>query len=370
LWTYDDVTIKKNYQKNLQAQKDKYSSIISNMNLGLLEVDRNDIIQYANQSFCEMSGYPLEELVGKKAVELLVVPESQNLLSEKNLKRTEGISDSYEVKVRTKSGKRRYWLISGAPNYDVNGNNIGSIGIHLDITHMKKLESQKEMLLKNMAIQNEHLNEYAHIVSHDLKSPLRNISALLSWTMEDFREKLGEESLRNLELMQAKVEKMDHLIESILKYASIDKGINITEKVDLNNVVKGILEMIYIPAHIKVIIKSKLPIINADSTRMQQLFQNLISNAVTYTDKSAGLIEIGYKDNNTEYVFSVKDNGIGIAKEHHEKIFKIFSTLGNYEKSTGIGLNIVKKVVELYEGKIWLESELGQGTTFYFSIKK
>lgn len=370
LWTYDDVTIERNYQRNLQTQKEKYSSIISNMNLGLLEVDSNDIIQYANQSFCDMSGYSVEELIGQKGGELLLVPESQKVLNERNQLRTEGISDSYEVKVKIKSGKKRYWLISGAPNYDMNGNILGSIGIHLDINHMKKLESQKEMLLKNLAIQNEHLNEYAHIVSHDLKSPLRNISALLSWTMEDFKEKLGDDSLRNLQLMQLKVEKMDHLIESILKYSSIDKGSSEREKVDLNTVIKGILEMIYIPAHIKVTVLTRLPVIDADTTRIQQLFQNLISNAVTYTDKSEGRIEIDYKENNSHYIFSVKDNGIGIAKEHHEKIFKIFSTLGNNEKSTGIGLNIVKKVVESYEGEIWLESEVGQGTTFYFSIKK
>lgn len=370
LWTYDDVTMKRNYQKNLQAQKDKYSSIISNMNLGLLEVDHNDVIQFANQSFCEMSGYSLKELIGQKGGELLLFPESQEVLNERNQMRTEGISDSYEVKVKIKSGKKRYWLISGAPNYDVNGNVIGSIGIHLDITHMKKLESQKEMLLKNLAIQNEHLNEYAHIVSHDLKSPLRNISALLSWTIEDFQEKLGEESLRNLQLMQLKVEKMDHLIENILKYSSIDKGTTDIEKVNLNKVVKGILDMIYIPNHIKVKVLKELPVIDAETTRIQQLFQNLISNAVNYTDKSEGIVEIDYTENDSHYIFSVKDNGIGIAKEHHEKIFKIFSTLGNNEKSSGIGLNIVKKVVELYEGEIWLESELGQGTTFYFSIKK
>jgi len=299
-----------------------------------------------------------------------LLPQSKKELKEHNLKRKEGISDSYELKVIVKNGKKRYWLVSGAPNYDVNGQIIGSIGINLDITQLKKLEKQREILLKNMALQNEHLNEYAHIVSHDLKSPLRNISALLTWTMEDFKEKLGEESLRNLELMQMKVEKMDHLIGSILKYSSIEKGNSVHEKVDLNVVLKGILDMIFIPSHIKVAVQNQLPVIDADTTRIQQLFQNLISNAITYNDKSEGLIEIASTENSTHYIFSVKDNGIGIAKEHHEKIFNIFSTLGNNEKSTGIGLNIVKKVVGLHEGEIWLESELGQGTNFFFSIKK
>ncbi len=368
--THTDITEQKNAEEAIKRKEEKYRNIIANINLGLLEVDNDEKIQYANHQFCIMSGYELEELYGKKASDLFISAENKELIESKNELRKKSISDSYEVKVQIKNEKKRYWLISGAPNYDVNGKIVGSIGIHLDITHMKKLESQKEMLLKNLAIQNEHLNEYAHIVSHDLKSPLRNISALLSWTMEDFKEKLGEESLRNLQLMQLKVEKMDHLIESILKYSSIDKGSSVREKVDLNAIIKGILELIYIPAHIKVTVLNRLPVIDADATRMQQLFQNLISNAVTYTDKSEGRIEIDYKENNSHFIFSVKDNGIGIAKEHHEKIFKIFSTLGNNEKSTGIGLNIVKKVVESYEGEIWLESELGKGTTFYFSIKK
>jgi len=368
--THTDITDQKNAEEAIKRKEEKYRNIIANINLGLLEVDNEDKIQYANQQFCIMSGYELEELLGEKATEFFVSPESKELIESKNELRKSSISDSYEVKVKVKSGKKRYWLISGAPNYDVNGKVIGSIGIHLDITHLKKLESQREMLLKNMAIQNEHLNEYAHIVSHDLKSPLRNISALLSWTMEDFREKLGEESLRNLQLMQLKVEKMDHLIENILKYSSIDKGNVASDKIDLNVVVNGILEMIYIPAHIKVSVKRILPVITADKTRFQQLFQNLISNAVNYTDKSQGIVEIDYTENDTHFIFSVKDNGIGIAKEHYEKIFKIFSTLGSNEKSTGIGLNIVKKVVELYEGEVWLESEVCKGTTFYFSIKK
>lgn len=368
--THTDITDQKNAEEAIKRKEEKYRNIIANINLGLLEVDNEDKIQYANQQFCIMSGYELEDLYEKKASDLFASPESKELIESKNELRKKNISDTYEVMVQIKSGEKKCWLISGAPNYDVNGKIVGSIGIHLDITHMKKLESQKEMLLKNLAIQNEHLNEYAHIVSHDLKSPLRNISALLSWTMEDFREKLGEESLRNLELMQLKVEKMDHLIGSILKYSSIDKGSSVREKVDLNAVIKGILEMIYVPSNIKVTVLRRLPVIDADTTRMQQLLQNLISNAVNYNDKSQGIVEIDYIENDSHFIFSVKDNGIGIAKEHHERIFNIFSTLGSNEKSSGIGLNIVKKVVELYEGQVWLESELGKGTTFYFSIKK
>lgn len=370
LWSFYDITIGKRYEQSLKAQKEKYSSIIANMNLGLLEVDNDDVILLANQGFCDISGYSMNELVGKKAADLILTDDSKEVFDLNMNRREEGISDSYEVKATSKSGEVRNWLISGAPNYNVNGELIGSIGIHLDITQQKNLEKQKEELLKSLEKQNEQLNEYAHIVSHDLKSPLRSISALLSWTKEDFAEKIGGESLINLNLMEDKVEKMDKLIGDILNYSSIeDQGMN-NNDVNVNEVVERIIDTIFIPDHIKVLIKRKLPTVKADPTRLQQLFQNLMSNAINYIDKEKGLVEVDFEDTKDFYVFSIKDNGVGIPKEYHEKIFKIFNTLGGFEKSTGIGLSIVKKVVELYKGEIWLESEVGVGTTFFFSIKK
>ena len=370
LWSYDDVTIRKRYKESLRAQKEKYSNIIANMNLGLIEVDNDDRILMANQSFCDISGYSEEELKGKIASELLLHEDQENIVMDKNSNRGKGLSDSYELKVRMKSGETRNWLVSGAPNYDMNGKVIGSIGIHLDITERKKLEEEQVKLLKSLENQNEQLNDYAHIVSHDLKSPLRNISALLSWTREDFLDKLGTESLTNIDLMQNKVEKMDHLIESILKYSSIDNTSAKEEFVNTQEVVTEIISMIYIPEHIEVNIKNLLPVIKADATRIQQLFQNLISNAVNYIDKEKGLVEIDVQEKDHKYVFSISDNGCGIPEEHHEKIFKIFSSASNTKKSTGIGLSIVRKILDLYDGKIWLESEEGTGTTFYFSFKK
>ncbi|MCM4156448.1 PAS domain S-box protein [Gramella sp. AN32] len=370
LWSYEDVTIQKNYKESLKAQKEKYSNIIANMKLGLMEIDTEGSIRFVNQNFCEISGFSEEELLNQKAKSLMLLPEDQERAQDIINKRNKGISDSYEITVRTKTNEIRHWLLSGAPNYDVHGKVIGSIGIHLDITDQKKLELQKEELLKSLEQQNDQLNEYAHIVSHDLKSPLRNISALLTWTKEDFKEKLGKESMENLDLMQDRIEKMDYLIENILKYSSISNNIELSHDVDLNNIIDHIIDSIHIPKHIEIKIISKLPTIKGDSTRLQQLFQNILSNAVNYIDKEKGLIEIDHLENESHYVFSIKDNGIGIAEEDHKKIFTIFKSLGNHDKSTGIGLSIVKKIIDLHKGDIWLESTLGNGTTFYFSLKK
>ncbi len=369
LWTYNDVTIRKNYKQNLEIQKEKYWSIIANMNLGLIEVDNKDVIQLVNQSFCSMSGYSEKELLGKKAAEMLKVQEKK-IIQEKGKERLKGKSDSYEIQVKTKNNEIRYLLISGAPRYDEGGVVIGSIGIHLDITAQKNLELQKELLLKELESSNQGLQEYAHIVSHDLKSPLRSISALATWLHDDYKDILDETGIFNLQMMQEKVEGMDKLIDGILKYSSIKSETLEESAVDLNQVVNEIRDIIFIPEHVSVIIMNPLPVLQADPTKMHQLFQNLISNAVINIDKEEGIVAIDVAEKKNHWEFYIKDNGTGIPKEYHQKIFKIFQSIGTKERSTGIGLSIVKKIVDLYDGEIWLDSEVGKGTTFYFTLKK
>jgi PAS domain S-box-containing protein len=370
LWSYDDITIKKRYKESIEAERQKYSNIIANMNMGLLEVDNDDVVLFANQSFSDMSGYSLLDLLGNNASNLLMDENEKQIIEEKNSIRIEGISDSYEITTKTKTGETKHWLISGAPNYNLNGELIGSIGIHLDITKQKTLEIQKEQLLKRLEKQNEQLNEYAQIVSHDLKSPLRSIHSLISWIKEDNEKEFSDETLQYLNMIEGKVEKMDHLIHGILTYSKVDTEDTINESIDLNDVINNCIKIIHIPENTKVIIDNTLPIVKADKFRMQQLFQNIISNAVNYIDKPEGLVSVGYSEDAKSYTFYIKDNGPGIAKENQEKIFKIFQSFTNHESSTGIGLSIVKRIVDNYKGTISIESELTKGTTFYIKMPK
>ena len=162
---------------------------------------------------------------------------------------------------------------------------------------------------------------------------------------------------------------MEKLISSVLEYSSA--GINNKEEqVDLNETVAKLKRALFIPDNICINILNKLPVVRGDKTKFQQLFQNILSNAIKFCDKEVGLVEIDYMDNNTFHQFSIKDNGIGIEKKHHNKIFQIFHSLHTREDSTGVGLSIVRKIIELYEGDIWLESKPNKGSTFYFTIKK
>lgn len=229
---------------------------------------------------------------------------------------------------------------------------------------------QKEQLLLKLKNQNEQLNDYAHLVSHDLKSSLRSLSALLTWVKEDCSEKIGEESVSNLNLMEAKIEKMDKFLEDIINYSEIGTTSLKINTIDLNKKVENIINSIHIPKNMSIVVKDNLPVLKADAKRLRQIFQSMISNAVNFNDKENGLVEVGVVETEDVYTFSIKDNGRGIPKEYHEKIFEIFTTLGYQEKSTGMGLSIAKRIIDLYGGEIWLESEVSKGSIFYFTLPK
>jgi len=232
-----------------------------------------------------------------------------------------------------------------------------------------EMDKQKESLLKELAHQNQELSDYAHMVSHDLKSPLRSIDTLTAWLKEDYKDAFDANGEKTLDLIRTNVEKMDTLINGILEYSTIGKNQIEVYDVDLNNLIDNVLTIIEVPKHIK-ITKNHLPVIQGDKYRLQQLFQNLIGNAIAYNDKEKGTIEVGAVDKGDFWEFYIKDNGKGIEEVYFEKIFKTFEKLENNVESTGIGLSIVKKIVDLYGGKIWLTSKLNEGTTFYFTLKK
>jgi len=370
LWSYNDITLNKKFSEGLTYEKEKYRSIIDNMNIGLMEVTIDDTILLVNNRFSEMSGYPADFLIGKKGADLFLDDINKEIVLSKTTIRQIGISDSYELSVKNKNGELKQWLISGAPNYNIKGEVIGSIGLHFDITETKNLEILREQLLKRLEKQNAQLNEYAHMVSHDLKSPLRSIHSLITFIREDNDVVFNTKTDNYFTLIQEKVEKMDHLIQGILTYSKIETVEVIKEKIDLNDLVNHITSILYIPSHVKVIIDNELPVIKADRFRIQQLFQNIISNSINYNDKPNGIVTLSFEDFSSYYVFSIQDNGIGIPKRNQKKIFQMFQSYNTNQKSTGIGLSIVKRIVDNLSEKIWLESEENVGTKFFFTIHK
>ena len=281
-----------------------------------------------------------------------------------------GVVKNYRAKIVVKDGTEKFIQINSSLIRDKEGKPIAAQGIVRDITHETEIKVLLAEQKEQLEISNKGLQEYAHIVSHDLKSPLRGISALATWLSEDYKDVLDDNGKFNLQQIQEKIEGMDALINGILRYSSINNKNSKNTKVDFNTVINEIIAVIFIPDHVQIRLTNTLPTLNADKTKIHQLFQNLISNAVMHIEQEKGLVEISAEEQKDFWKFSVSDNGIGIPKAYHEKIFKIFQSLGKETRSTGIGLSIVKKIVDLYKGDIWLESEEGKGTTFYFTLKK
>lgn len=240
----------------------------------------------------------------------------------------------------------------------------------LSLRLREEAEKQKEVLLKDLTKSNQELNDFAHVVSHDLKSPLRSMNALVAWLQEDCASFSNENIDTNFKLLLKKIDRMDLLINGILSYASIDKVAKKDKPINLDDLVRDLLDTIHVPKNIHIEFKAKLPIVKADSFKMIQLFQNLLSNAIKYSDKEEGKIVIDCISRKEEWEFSIQDNGMGISEKYFDKIFKVFQVLEESEESSGVGLSIVQKIIAFYNGKIWLKSKLKQGTTFFFTLPK
>ena len=374
LWTYRDVTLMVNYDKGLMFQSKKYKSIIENMNLGLMEVDNNEIILNVNNAFVKMCGYSPEELVGFKARDILLDVKKQDFMKEKVKSRKKGQNDLYEMEIQTKTGETKYWLISGGVNTNISGEVIGSIGIHLDITELKMLNIKADSLINDLTVRNEELSHYAHIVSHDLKTPLRTISTCLNWLLEDNTDTLDKESKGYIDTVEEAINDMDKLISSTLQYTEIRTSRKVaTEQLPLQTVVDSIISFLTKNEKndFNFNVVKPLPVINLTEVKARQVFQNLIENAYKYRDQTKkGFVNIDWKEDNGFYQFSIQDNGIGIDQEHYDLVFEAFKKLNNRTDSSGIGLFIIKKVITSGGGKIWIESEKGVGTTFFFTIPK
>ncbi|WP_439131110.1 GAF domain-containing sensor histidine kinase [Polaribacter sp.] len=235
---------------------------------------------------------------------------------------------------------------------------------------IQKQEEKKEELLKHLSIQNEQLNDYAQMVSHDLKAPLINMHTLLTWFISDNEHVIDEKALESLHEVLFNIEKMDLLIKGILDYSKVNRLEAKNRNVDLNMILQEVIKLILVPKHITIKVQKNLPTLYGNSWRFNQLFQNLIQNAINYNDKENGIIEIGFTEKEKNFEFFVKDNGVGIKSKYFNKIFNVFTKLDNIGSSSGIGLSTVKKIVEYYNGKIWVESKDKIGTTFFFLLPK
>jgi len=241
-----------------------------------------------------------------------------------------------------------------------------------EMAERKQAEEQRALLVHELESANEELRNFGYVVSHDLKAPLRAIGSLADWISTDYADKFDDEGKEHMRLLIGRVRRMDGLIDGILQYSRVGRVKETIVAVDLNRLVREVIDLLAPPKNITIRIGNSLPTVMTEPTRIQQVFQNLLSNAIKYMDKPDGEIRITCVAEGRQWKFSIADNGPGIDQQHFEKIFQLFQTLAPRDRveSTGVGLALVKKIVEMYGGRIWLESTLGHGSTFFFTLPR
>ena len=219
---------------------------------------------------------------------------------------------------------------------------------------------------------NRELRDFAHIVSHDLKAPLRGVMNLARWLIEDYADRLGEQGAEMCDLLRAATARLNTMIDGILRYSRVGYGGGEETAIDLNLLLPELITLLAPPPQIQIRVTSALPTIQADPVQIGQIFQNLLSNAIKFSDKPQGEISVSCEADGRMWVFRILDNGVGIAPQYYTRIFQLFQTGAAREnaENTGIGLAIVKKLVEGYGGSIWIESTVGVGSTFAFTLPR
>lgn len=234
----------------------------------------------------------------------------------------------------------------------------------------RHLEDDTEELLTKLDKIEREFKDFVYIVSHDLKAPLRGIKSLVEWITADYADKLDENGREQMNMLAKRVERMHNMIDGVLQYSRFAQADQQRSSVNLNELVPEVIDMVAASGNISITLADELPTVQFEPTRIAQVFQNLLSNAVKYMDKPQGEIRIGCTREDRCWKFSVADNGPGIDEKHFERIFRMFQTLNSRDEleSTGAGLTVAKKIVEMYGGKIWVESTPGEGSTFHFTV--
>jgi signal transduction histidine kinase len=253
--------------------------------------------------------------------------------------------------------------------------NIGTEKLARHVTmlasQISSVTEEKNALLKDLESQNEALNNYVQMVSHDLKSPIRNINALISWILEDEKNKFSPDSRKNCSLVSDNLLRMDNLINGILQHATVGDYMETPTNLDLRKLVQGLVNSSSVPSNIAINVDECLPVISIQKYWVEQVFSNLIANAIKATEHiEHGVIAIDFIEDNLFWKFAIRDNGKGIPQKYLVSIFDMFRKLENGTNAAGVGLSLVKKITGLFQGDVWLESEVNTGTTFYITFKK
>ncbi|NQX90545.1 MAG: response regulator [Flavobacteriales bacterium] len=365
----------------ITKSEEHYRGIIENMELGMIQTDLDEKIIKVFDQFTAMTGYTQEDLEGKRAIDVLGAGGHEEVFEEQVKMRQKGLSSVYEMPIRCKNGEIKYMLISGAPSFDHSGKQVGTVGIHFDITKRKDMETE----LVAARVQAEKLlqsrDQFLANVSHEIRTPMNAIIGMTNLLKDT---PIDDEQSEYLHAVDVSANGLLLIINDILDMSKIDSGKFTIENIDFNldHVLKNLMAGLSLKAEEKgVYLKcSRDPRISrflkGDPTRLKQVLVNLCSNAIKFTDKGGVHLEVNLVKNRKGkdlIEFSMKDTGKGIAPDKLDHIFDSFSqedsTITRNFGGTGLGLSISKQLVEFFGGELKVESKLNEGSRFYFTVE-
>lgn len=374
------VTTRDIHQRMLHdVEMRKLALIAEQTSNAIIITDNEGKITFVNDAFENMTGYKEEEILGQNQIDLLQVAENPKDINARiALAIKNKTTSEVEILNYTKSGNKYMARIQTEPMFDKNQELIGFFSIQNDITNQKEQEEQIYRLNQKIKEQNQKLEEvnksleeFAYVASHDLKAPVRNISGLLDLIKKKGEQLDPEKREHYFEVIRSSSRELSRLIDNLLEYSRSGKLQEELQTVELEKICTMVIEQFeqeLIALNGMITIDLDIKEIQVYPILFKRLLTNLISNALKYRSESIPEINISCKAENGATKFIITDNGIGIADQHKEEIFKIFKRLGQNSDSNGIGLSVCKKIVEVHGGRIWVDSQVGKGSSFNFVI--
>jgi PAS domain S-box-containing protein len=368
---FADITGRLRAQKDLADSEERKSAVLRSTLDSIITMDAQGLVTEFNPAAERTFGYTREEALGKHLANL-IVPERYRDAHRAGLARYVATREIHVIgkrlelpAIRKDGSEFLSELTITVSDFD---GQPAFTGVLRDITSAKEQEVEREQLIKALARSNQELDQFAYVASHDLKAPLRGIANLSQWIEEDLGDRLGAENKAQMEMLRGRAHRMEALIDGILQYSRAGRVKAKAEEVDTGALLEEVIELIAPPTSISITVADGMPVVKAAKVPLQQVFMNLLGNAIKHTATQNPQIVVSWEDAGPFYEFSVKDNGQGIAPQYHERIFGIFQTLEARDKveGTGIGLSVVQKIVEARGGRVWVESDIARGAAFKF----
>ena len=357
--------------KLLQRKEQEIRLIADNVPAFLAYVDKDGIFRFVNRSYEERYGILRQEIIGRHLRSVIGEHVYESIKGEVD-SALSGERVAYEKSIQFRPGETRWVSVNYIPDADEAGNIRGFYTLGIDTTDRKQAEKELKHLADELARSNADLEQFAYVASHDLEAPLRVISGFVKLLAKRYKGKLDDKAEEFIAHTIDGAQRMEMLIRDLLEYSKVQLKGMVLKPTDCNLLVEKSLKNLHtaIEESVAMVTYGSLPTVMADASQLSRVFQNLIGNALKFRGEDVPKVHISAEKKENEWFFSVRDNGMGINPNQAERIFLIFQRLHTEEEysGTGLGLSICKRIVERHGGRIWVESEPGKGSTFFFTL--